>query len=282
MDIQNIGIIGAGPIGTTVARLAASGGLRVILVEVEKEILEKAAAGIREVTENLVKQGRIPANEVDSVMGRIQLSMDLKAMASMDLVLETVADDESLKLDLFRQLGQTVGQGVILATGTDLLSVTKIAAVTQNPPRVIGLHFAGVPPELRVAEVIRGVQTSPDTAARVEAMLARMNVARALVHDFPGFVANRVTAVMINEAVNTLYEGIASAEEIDHTVAGATGQALGPLTLADCLGLDRVVSILKSLYSATGNPRFAPSPLLVKYVEAGYLGKKSGRGFFTY
>jgi 3-hydroxybutyryl-CoA dehydrogenase len=279
---QRIGIVGAGHVGGKLAELCAIKGYQVLLVDAKKENLEKCVADIKANLFRKLTQGGIASPEGDSLINRIQLSMDLKALASCDLIIEAITDQEKLKTDLFREIDSLAAPETLLATHTDTVSITKLGKTLKNPAHFLGLHFIPAYDELAIVEITRAVQTAEPTLLKACQFVDSLGLKWIISHDFPGAVFNRVVFPLINDAVAALYEGLASAAEIDKAVRVGVGSSLGPLALADALGLDKVHATLLSLHKATLCPRFNPNPLLTKYVEAGYLGQKTGKGFFEY
>lgn len=279
---QKIGIVGAGHTGGKLAELCAIRGNEVLLVDAKKENLEKCIADIKASLFRKLSQGEIISPEGESLINRIQLSMDLKALASCNLIVEAITDQEKLKTDLFREIDSLATPDTLLATHTDQVSVTKLAKNLKNPGRFLGLHFIPAFDELKLVELVRAVQTTEADLLKACQFVESLGLDWIISHDFPGAVFNRLTFPLINEAISALYEGLASAADIDKSCRVGAGFEFGPLSLADAIGLDKVQAVLLSLYKATSNPRYNPNPLLTKYVEAGYLGHKTGKGFFEY
>ena len=244
--------------------------------------MEKALKTIRQNLERQARKGAIPEALVADTLGRITTTQEMASLADMDIAVEAVTEYEPLKLEIFRMLDDSVKTGAILATNTSSIPITKIASVTRRPERVIGMHFMNPVPIMNLVEVIRGHATSDETFAQTGELVAKLEKEMAVSQDYPGFIVNRVLIPMINEAIFALYEGIASAEDIDKGMKLGTNQPMGPLTLADFIGLDTVLAIANVLYDGFKDPKYRPCPLLVKMVNAGYLGRKSGRGFYTY
>lgn len=280
--IERIGVLGAGQMGNGIAHVFAQEGYEVVMYDIVPEQLEKALVAIRQNLERRAKKGAIPETLVAETMGRIKVTQDMADLAQSDFAVEAVTEHEPLKLDIFRNLDATVKEGAILASNTSSIPITKIAAVTGRPEKVIGMHFMNPVPVMKLVEVIRGHATSDETFKVTADMVVKLGKEMAVSQDYPGFIINRVLIPMLNEAVFALYEGIATAEDIDKGMRLGTNQPMGPLALADFIGLDTVLAIANVLYDGFKDPKYRPCPLLVKTVNAGYLGRKTGRGFFTY
>ena len=280
--IERIGVLGAGQMGNGIAHVFAQEGYEVVMYDIVPEQLEKALVTIRQNLERQAKKGAVPETLVAETMGRLKATQDMADLAQSDFAVEAVTEHEPLKLDIFRNLDATVKEGAILASNTSSIPITKIAAVTGRPEKVIGMHFMNPVPVMKLVEVIRGHATSDETFEVTAGMVVKLGKEMAVSQDYPGFIINRVLLPMINEAVFALYEGIATAEDIDKGMRLGTNQPMGPLALADFIGLDTVLAIANVLYDGFKDPKYRPCPLLVKTVNAGYLGRKTGRGFFTY
>lgn len=280
--IERIGVLGAGQMGNGIAHVFAQEGYEVVMYDIVPEQLEKALVAIRQNLERQAKKGAVPETLVAETMGRLTATQDMADLAQSDFAVEAVTEHEPLKLDIFRNLDATVKEGAILASNTSSIPITKIAAVTGRPEKVIGMHFMNPVPVMKLVEVIRGHATSDETFEVTADMVVKLGKEMAVSQDYPGFIINRVLIPMINEAVFALYEGIATAEDIDKGMRLGTNQPMGPLALADFIGLDTVLAIANVLYDGFKDPKYRPCPLLVKTVNAGYLGRKTGRGFFTY
>ena len=280
--MTTIGVLGAGQMGNGIAHVFAQYGFQVVLFDIARPQLAKALVTIRQNLERQAKKAAIPAELIGETIGRITMSEEMGDLSSVDLAVEAVTEYEPLKLELFRKLDGIVKAGAILASNTSSIPITKIAAVTGRPDKVIGMHFMNPVPVMKLVEVIRGHATSDETFARIAELVTRIEKEQAVSQDYPGFIVNRILIPMINEAVFALYEGVATAEDIDKGMKLGTNQPMGPLTLADFIGLDTVLAIANVLYDGYKDPKYRPCPLLVKMVNAGYMGRKSGRGFYTY
>ncbi|KAF0108087.1 MAG: 3-hydroxybutyryl-CoA dehydrogenase [Anaerolineaceae bacterium] len=277
-----VGVLGAGQMGNGIAHVFAQREYEVRLYDVFPAQIEKALKTIEKNLGRQAEKGLIPAESVPAILGRITVVKDLSGFADCGLVIEAATENETLKLDLFRKLDEAVNPGAILATNTSSIPITKIAAATKRPDKVIGMHFMNPVPVMQLVEVIRGLATSDATFQTVAGLVEKLGKTMAVSQDYPGFIVNRVLMPMINEAIFVLYEGIATAEDIDKGMKLGTNHPMGPLALADLIGLDTVLAILTVMYDGFKDPKFRPCPLLVKMVNAGYLGKKSGRGFYQY
>ncbi len=280
--ISTVGVLGAGQMGNGIAHVFAQYGYQVVLFDIAQAQLDKSLTTIGQNLERLAKKGAIPEALVIETLGRITTTQDMNGLAGVDFAVEAVTENEPLKLKIFSKLDSIVKQGSILASNTSSIPITKIASVTGRPDKVIGMHFMNPVPIMKLVEVIRGHATSEDTFAKTSGLVSKLEKEMAVSQDYPGFIVNRVLIPMINEAIFALYEGIATAEDIDKGMKLGTNQPMGPLTLADFIGLDTVLAIANVLYDGFKDPKYRPCPLLVKMVNAGYMGRKSGRGFYTY
>jgi 3-hydroxybutyryl-CoA dehydrogenase len=280
--VQSVGVLGAGQMGNGVAHVFAQYGYQVQLYDVSAEQMDKAQKTIRQNLDRQAKKGVIDPGNIQPIMDRISIAKSLGDFSACDLIIEAVNENESLKFDMFRQLDETVKKDAILASNTSSISITRIAAVTKRPDKVIGMHFMNPVPVMQLVEVIRGLATSDETYQAIAVLVEKLGKVMAVSQDYPGFIVNRILMPMINEAIFVLYEGIATPEDIDKGMKLGTNHPMGPLALADLIGLDTVLAIISVLYEGFKDPKFRPCPLLVKMVNAGYLGKKSGRGFYTY
>jgi 3-hydroxybutyryl-CoA dehydrogenase len=282
MTIQKVGVIGAGQMGNGIAHVAALAGREVILLDVDAVFVEKGRKTIEKNMGRLVEKGKVTAEAGAAALARLKTGTDLTLLADVDLVVEAIVEDEGVKVDLFRKLDAIAKAGAILASNTSSISITRLAAATKRPDHFIGMHFMNPVPVMQLVEVIRGIATSDETAAAVVAAAKELGKTPIECRDFPGFVANRVLMPMINEAVFAVHEGVATPEAVDSIMKLGMNHPMGPLTLADFIGLDTCLSILRVLHKGLGDDKYRPCPLLVQMVDAGWIGKKSGRGFHRY
>ena len=282
MEVTHVGVVGAGTMGHGIAQVAAQAGLAVTMVDVAPAALERGIAGIGKSFERLIAKGKLTAADREAALGRIVTSTDLATLAHCQLVVEAVVEKLPVKAAVLAELDRRCPPETILASNTSSISITKLAAETSRAEQVIGMHFMNPVPVMQLVEIIRGLSTSQETYELVEATTRKLGKSPVEVHDSPGFVSNRVLLPMINEAVFALYEGVGTAEAIDQVMKLGMNHPLGPLALADLIGLDVCLDILRVLHEGFGDPKYRPCPLLVKMVDAGHLGRKSGRGFFRY
>jgi 3-hydroxybutyryl-CoA dehydrogenase len=275
-------VIGGGTMGNGIAHTAAASGFDVTLLDVSESILERATSTISANLQRGVDKGKMTAEEKQQVLGRIRATTDVESVADADIVIEAIIENLAAKVGLFEKLDRLTNDQCILASNTSSISITKIAASTRRPDKVIGMHFMNPVPVMTLVEVIRGIATSDETYRKVEDLSKRMGKTPIEVNDYPGFISNRVLMPMINEAIFALYEGVATPESIDGVMKLGMNHPMGPLTLADFIGLDVCLAILRVLEDGFGDPKYRPCPLLVKMVDAGWLGRKSGRGFYKY
>lgn len=281
--MKNIAVIGSGTMGNGIAHVFAQNGYQVSLIDLKQEYLDKAIDKIAKNMDRQISKGILTEDEKGAALDRIFTFTDLeKGLTSVDLAVEAATENLEIKLDLFRKMDQHAPKEAILATNTSSISITKIAAVTQRPSQVIGMHFMNPVPVMKLVEVIRGYATSDEVTESVMNLSKDLHKSPVEVNDYPGFVANRILMPMINEAIYSLFEGVAGVEEIDTVMKLGMAHPMGPLQLADFIGLDVCLSILKVLHDGFGNPKYAPCPLLVNMVEAGYKGAKTGEGFYKY
>ena len=280
---MNVAVIGSGTMGTGIAHVLAQHGFAVNLIDTSQAALERGLATITKNLDRQVAKGSLSETDKTATLGRLALHASLaEGVAQADLVVEAATENVDLKLQIFRDLGRYAPAAAILASNTSSISITKIAAATQRPAQVIGMHFMNPVPVMKLVEVIRGYATSADVTARVMELSRQLGKTPTEVNDYPGFVANRILMPMINEAIISLFEGVAGVEEIDTVMKLGMAHPMGPLQLADFIGLDVCLAILRVLHEGLGNPKYAPCPLLVNMVMAGKLGVKSGEGFYQY
>jgi 3-hydroxybutyryl-CoA dehydrogenase len=280
--MKQIVVIGAGTMGNGIAHTAAASGFDVTLIDVAEAFLERGMSTIASNLQRGVDKGKMTADDKQQVLGRIRATSDVSVAANADIVIEAIIENLAAKTELFAKLDAITGADCILASNTSSISITKIAAATKRPDKVIGMHFMNPVPVMTLVEVIRGIATSDETYARVAELSKQMGKTAIEVNDYPGFISNRVLMPMINEAIFALFEGVATAESIDGVMKLGMNHPMGPLTLADFIGLDVCLAILRVLEDGFGDPKYRPCPLLVKMVDAGWLGRKSGRGFYDY
>ena len=280
--MKQIVVIGAGTMGNGIAHTAAASGFDVTLIDVAQAFLDRGMATIAANLQRGVDKGKLTAEEKQQIVGRIRATSDIAAAANADIVIEAIIENLAAKTELFVTLDSLTGGDCILASNTSSISITKIAAATKRPEKVIGMHFMNPVPVMALVEVIRGIATSDETYARVAELSKQLGKTAIEVNDYPGFISNRVLMPMINEAIFALFEGVATPESIDGVMKLGMNHPMGPLTLADFIGLDVCLAILRVLEEGFGDPKYRPCPLLVKMVDAGWLGRKSGRGFYDY
>ena len=282
MNIKTFGVVGAGLMGNGIAQVAAMSGLDVIMNDIKTEFVEKGLETIKGMLKRGVDKNKLSGEEKDAILKRIQTSVDIKDMASVDFVVEAATENEQIKIQIFKELDKICAPGVILATNTSSIPIGRIASCTHRPEKIIGMHFMNPVPLMKLVEVIRGLATSDDTFKTTWDLAIKFGKTPAEAGDYPGFIANRILMPMINEAVYCLYQGVGTREDIDSVMKLGMNHPMGPLALADLIGLDTCLAIMDTLFDGFKDSKYRPCPLLRKYVEAGWLGRKSGRGFYKY
>jgi 3-hydroxybutyryl-CoA dehydrogenase len=282
MNIQRVGVVGAGTMGNGIAHVFARGGFSVILCDVDQRFLERALATITKNLEREVAKNKITLEDKASALKRIEPVTDRAKLADCDFVVEAATEKFEIKTEIFRDLDRLARPEVILASNTSSISITKLAAITKRPDKVIGMHFFNPVPVMKLVEVIRGLATSQETFSETHNLAVKLDKTPVEVNDAPGFVSNRVLMPLLNEAMYTVMEGVATADAVDEVFKLGMAHPMGPLTLADFIGLDVCLDIMRVMQEGLGDPKYRPCPLLIKMVDAGWLGRKSGRGFYKY
>ncbi len=282
MEINTFGVVGAGQMGNGIAQVAAMSGLDVIMNDINEEFVQRGIGTITKILGRRVEKGKMAEDEKEAILGRIKTSVDLKDMAEADFVVEAATENETLKFKIFKDLDDICKEGVILSTNTSSIPIGRIAAQTKRPDKLIGMHFMNPVPVMKLVEVIRGIATSDETFQITWDLSEKFGKTPAEASDYPGFIANRILMPMLNEAVFCLYHGVGKREDIDTVMKLGMNHPMGPLQLADLIGLDTCLAIMETLYDGFKDSKYRPCPLLRKYVEAGWLGKKTGRGFYEY
>ncbi|OEU67500.1 MAG: 3-hydroxybutyryl-CoA dehydrogenase [Desulfobacterales bacterium PC51MH44] len=282
MDIKTLGVVGAGQMGNGIAQVAAMSGLEVIMSDIKTEFVEQGLETIKKILQRSVDKAKMTTAEMDAVLGRIKTSVDIKDMVSADFVVEAATEHESTKFQIFEDLDQTCAPNVILATNTSSIPIGRIATRTKRSQQIIGMHFMNPVPVMKLVEIIRGLATSDETFKTTWDLAIKFGKTPAEANDYPGFIANRILMPMINEAIYCLYHGVGTREDIDTVMKLGANHPMGPLALADLIGLDTCLAIMDTLSDGFKDSKYRPCPLLRKYVEAGWLGRKTGRGFYEY
>jgi len=282
MDIRTIGIVGAGQMGSGIAQVAAQAGFDVLLHDVSEALITRGLTGLSKGLDRVVARGKMTQEERDKILARIHPTPAFDDFRRADLIIEAATENAPLKIEIFKQLNAACRPEVILASNTSSISITRLGTASGRPEKVIGMHFMNPVPVMRLVEIVRGLATAPETYECAKSLAERMGKATMVAEDSPGFVVNRVLLPMINEAVYAVFEGVGKVEDVDTAMKLGTNQPMGPLELADLIGLDTCLAIMEVMQDVLGDDKYRPCPLLKKYVDAGYLGRKSGRGFYRY
>jgi 3-hydroxybutyryl-CoA dehydrogenase len=282
MNIKTFGVVGAGQMGNGIAQVAAVSGFEVVMNDIKTEFVEHGFASIKKNLKRSVEKGKMTDEEMDVILGRVRTSTDIKDMASADVVVEAATESEPIKFQIFKDLDRICESHVILATNTSSIPIGRIASHTNRPDKIIGMHFMNPVPVMKLIEIIRGLETSDETFNIIWDLSLKLSKTPAQANDFPGFIINRILMPMINEAAYCLYHGVGSREDIDTVMKLGANHPMGPLALADLIGLDTCLAIMNTLFDGFKDSKYRPCPLLKKYVEAGRLGRKTGRGFYEY
>jgi 3-hydroxybutyryl-CoA dehydrogenase len=282
MEIKTVGVVGAGQMGNGIAQVAAHSGFSVVMSDIADSFIQKGFSTISKNLNRMVEKGKITSPKKEEIMGKIKGTIQIQDMTDVDFVVEAATENESLKLSIFKELDQICRKEIILSSNTSSIPITKIASATQRSSQVIGMHFINPVPVMQLVEIIRGLHTSQETFNVVKSLAEKMGKTPVEANDFPGFISNRILMTMINEAIYALFEGVGTPEAIDTVMKLGANHAMGPLATADLVGLDTCLAIMETIYKGFGDSKYRPCPLLKKYVDAGYLGRKTGRGFYTY
>jgi 3-hydroxybutyryl-CoA dehydrogenase len=282
ITIQTLGIVGSGQMGSGIGQVAAQAGFSVLLYDIAQDVVDKALGHIQRGLVRLTERGKLTQEEQRAILGRVRGTTTLTDMQTVDLVIEAAPEDYDIKKTIFQELDRITRPEVILASNTSSISLTQLGAVTRRPEKVIGMHFMNPPVVMQLVEIVRGLVTSDETLQVVDALAKKMGKTTILAKDYAGFIVNRILLPMINEAIYALYEGVGGVEDIDQGMKLGTNQPMGPLALADLIGLDTCLAVLERLHHGLGDDKYRPCPLLRNYVAAGYLGRKTGKGFYDY
>jgi 3-hydroxybutyryl-CoA dehydrogenase len=282
MEIRALGVVGAGQMGGGIAQVASTRGLSVVMSDIKDEFLERGFAAIEKSLGRMVKKEKISEQDQKAILGRIEGTTSIDDMAKADFIVEAATEEEDLKLQIFRNLDEFCKPEVILSSNTSSISITKIAGATNRPGKIVGMHFMNPVPVMKLVEIINGLATTDETFQITKDLALKLGKTPVPANDFPGFISNRILMPMINEAIYALFEGVGKAEDIDQVMKLGMNHPMGPLTLADLIGLDTILAVLEVLQSGLGDDKYRPCPLLKKYVDAGWLGQKTGRGFYIY
>lgn len=282
MDIRTVGIVGTGQMGSGIGQVAAQAGLSVLLYDINQEIVDRALGNIQKGLVRLTDRGKLSSDEQDAILGRLRGTAVLEDLSGADVIIEAAPEDSAIKEDIFRKLDHIARPEVILASNTSSISLTQLGAVTNRPEKVIGMHFMNPPVVMQLVEIVCGLATADETYTTIDGLAKKMGKTTIQAKDYAGFVVNRILLPMINEAIYALYEGVGGVEDIDQGMKLGTNQPMGPLALADLIGLDTCLAVLERLHHGLGDDKYRPCPLLRNYVAAHYLGKKTGKGFYEY